>query len=153
MPDLNLRTLSREARERIEHALRPLLSREDELSLRALRRERVHRLAGGREAVERNARVDDTGLEDVGVRTGEHVGHHRARGRADCEDAVGVDAPISDGEAHGGDDAKGVAASVVLERRVGGDVPAGAGVRLRATGESGRPQAESGLTEDGKSRR
>ena len=156
VPNLHLRTRTRKPRERIKHALRPLLARQYQLALPALRVPRVVRLAGEREAPERDARVDDARPEHVRVRAREHARHHRARGRADGEDARWVDAPVRDCEARGGRDALRVSAAVVRERRVGGDVPAGAGMRLlmfvRAVmSNKAREGCKDGLTEEGKS--
>ena len=130
MPDLHLRARPTEARERIEHPLRPLLARQNQLPLRALLVPRVVRLAGQREAPERDARVDDPRAEDVRVRAREDARHHRARGRACGEDARGVDVPVGERKARGGGDAERVAAAVVRERCRGGDVPARPGVGL-----------------------
>lgn len=77
MPDLHLGASPGVARERVEHALCPLLTSQNELTLRALRVPAILRLARQGEAGERYARVDDSALEDVGVRAGEDVGHHR----------------------------------------------------------------------------
>ena len=109
----------------------PLLASQDELALRALRVPAVLRLAGDGKAAKRDTRVDDARLENVGVCTSEHAGHHRARGRADCEDAVRVNAPVRDRVACRRRDPEGVAAAIVRERLVRGNVPAGAGVRLK----------------------
>ena len=130
VPDLHLRARPTEARERIEHALRPLLTRQHQVALRALLVPRVARLSRKREAPERDARVHDARAEDVRVRAREDARHHRARGRARGEDARGVDAPVHEREARGGGDPQRVAAAVVRERRGGGDVPARAGVGL-----------------------
>ena len=118
MPNLHFRALAREAGKRVEHALRPLLASEDELPARALLVPSVARLSREGEAAECNSRVDDPGLEDVRVCTGEHAGHHRARRGADGEDTVGVDPPIGDGEPCGGGNPDGVAAPVVLQRSI-----------------------------------
>lgn len=134
VPHLHPRALASIAGERIVHLLRPLLPGEDSLAVRALRVPRAARLAGDGEAPERHARVDDAALEEVGVRAREDVREHRAGGGADGEDPARVDAPVLQRVPHGGGDAEGVAAAVVLERLVGGDVPAAAGAGLRVRG-------------------
>ena len=107
----------------------PLLRSQDQLTLRAL----TVPCIGSLEASVRNTRVKRSSLEDIGVSTHEDVSHHGTGGGTSSEDVCSVDAPVGDRVADGGDDAKRVAATVVRESRVGGDVPAGAGVGLRST--------------------
>ena len=97
MPHLHLRTRPRVARVRGVHAVGPLLARQDKLALRTLRIPAVVRLAGEGEATVCHAGVDDACFEDIGVCTREDTGHHRAGGGTDGEDAVRVNAPVSDG--------------------------------------------------------
>ena len=113
----------------------PLGTGEDELAGRALRVPAILGLSGDGEAAESNTRIDDTCFEDVGVCTCEHAGHHGTGIRADGEDTVRVDTPVADGETSGIRDTERVAASIVRERLVRGDVPASTGVRLYDTVE------------------
>ena len=73
MPNLHLRTRTRKPRERIKHALRPLLTGEHELALRALRVPAVLWLSGEGEAPVGNTRVDDARLEEIWVCAREHA--------------------------------------------------------------------------------
>lgn len=98
----------------------PLLRSLDELASSTLAIPEV----GALEARVGDAREGSTRREDVGVRSHKHVRHHSTGRRASGEDTRRVDTPVRDGIANGGNNAEGVAASVVCQCLSGVHVPA-----------------------------
>lgn len=76
------------------------------------------------EAAKGNASKGGTGSEHIGVRSKQHLGHHAAGGDTGDEDALGVGVVLVDCPLDHGDDTEGVAAAVVGEGFLGGDIPA-----------------------------